>query len=105
MSSSFYANPCKLDADTIVTQLAWSNIDPIAAVACNTVDDRDRETHQILFINNEVRLHQMICDNYSSIYLCFKFANLSIAFLHSSHLYVPFIPLIIITIIIINRER
>jgi hypothetical protein len=69
MSSSFYANPCKLDADTIVTQLAWSNIDPIAAVACNTVDDRDRETHQILFINNEVRLHQIIYDDYSWISL------------------------------------
>lgn len=64
MSSSFYANPCKLDADTIVTQLAWSNIDPIAAVACNTVDDRDRETHQILFINNEVILNQIIYDDY-----------------------------------------
>ena len=55
MSSLFYANPCKLDPDTIVTQLAWSNVDPIAAVACNTVDDRDRETHQIQFMNNEVR--------------------------------------------------
>ena len=55
MSSLFYANPCKLDSDTIVTLLAWSNIDPIAAVACNTVDDRDRETHQILFMNNEVQ--------------------------------------------------
>lgn len=54
MSSLFYANPCKLDPDTIVTQLVWSNVDPIAAVACNTVDDHDRETHQILFINNEV---------------------------------------------------
>lgn len=52
--SLFYANPCKLDPDTIVTQLVWSNVDPIAAVACNTVDDRDRETHQILFMNNEV---------------------------------------------------
>lgn len=57
MSSLFYANPCKLDPDTIVTQLAWSNVDPIAAVACNTVDDRDRETHQIQFMNNEVRQH------------------------------------------------
>lgn len=55
MSSLFHANPCKLDPDTIVTQLVWSNVDPIAAVACNTVDDRDRETHQILFMNNEVQ--------------------------------------------------
>jgi hypothetical protein len=92
MSSSFYANPCKLDADTIVTQLAWSNIDPIAAIACNTVDDRDRETHQILFINNEVRLHQMIYDDHSSIYLRFKFVYLSIALIHSSHLYVLLFP-------------
>ena len=60
MSSLFYANPCKLDPDTIVTQLVWSNIDPIAAIACNTVDERDRETHQILFMNNEVRFRSEI---------------------------------------------
>jgi hypothetical protein len=54
MSSLFYANPCKLEGDTIVTQLAWSNVDPVAAVAVNTVDENDREIHQVIFINSEV---------------------------------------------------
>ena len=54
MSSLFYANPCKLDVDLLVGQVAWSNVDPIAAVSASTVED-DRDTNnQVLFINNEV---------------------------------------------------
>lgn len=55
--SLFVASPVKLEGDAFVNQLAWSNTDAIAALATSTIDenDGDKETHQVQFINNEVR--------------------------------------------------
>jgi len=33
--------------------MSWSKVDAIAAVAASTVDSSDRETHQVVFVNNE----------------------------------------------------
>jgi hypothetical protein len=55
MTSLFYTTPCEFDDNARVTQVAWSNVEPIAALACN-VDDRQRKLGQILFVNNEVSL-------------------------------------------------
>ena len=52
-SSLFYESGPRLDKDVFVQQLAWSNVDPLAALACNACDDRGREIGQIVFINNE----------------------------------------------------
>ena len=56
MPSSFIASPCRFDGDTIVSHAAWSNVDQIAALTANTVDENEREVHQVLFMNNEVRI-------------------------------------------------
>ena len=56
MASHFVASTCKLEGDAFVSQLKWSKIDLIAAMAVSTVDDNDQETHQILFVNNEGEL-------------------------------------------------
>ncbi len=53
MSSLFYEAGPKLDKDVFVQQLAWSNVDPLAALACNACDEKGREIGQIVFINNE----------------------------------------------------
>ena len=52
-SSLFYESGPRLDKDVFVQQLAWSNVDPLAALACNACDDRGQEIGQIVFINNE----------------------------------------------------
>lgn len=59
MSSLFYEAGPKLDKDVFVQQLAWSNVDPLAALACNACDEKGREIGQIVFINNEGVLLQM----------------------------------------------
>eukprot|EP00606_Chrysophyceae_sp_TOSAG23-5_P000414 GSChrysophyteH2.ASY1.ANO1.1513.1 assembled CDS len=56
MASHFVASTCKLDGDAFVSHLSWSKMDSIAAMAVSTVDEHDRETHQILFVNNEGEL-------------------------------------------------
>jgi hypothetical protein len=53
--SVFLVQNCKFDGESYANSLYWSNCDPIAAVASYTIDDQDRETHQILVVNNEVR--------------------------------------------------
>lgn len=52
MASHFVASTCRLDGDAFVSHLSWSKMDSIAAMAVSTVDEKERETHQILFINN-----------------------------------------------------
>jgi WD40 repeat protein len=56
MSSLFVSNPCNFEGDTIVNFLSWSNSDSIAALASNTIDENDRETNQVLIMNNEGEL-------------------------------------------------
>jgi len=51
--SHFLTNTCRIDGDAFVSNLAWSKVDGIAAVAVSLVDDNDRETHQVTFMNNE----------------------------------------------------
>ena len=53
----FFTYNCKLDPEVVVTQLVWSNVDPLAAMAC-TVYDQDRDKSQVLFINNEVKYYK-----------------------------------------------
>ena len=53
MTSHFVAASCKVEGDAYVSNLLWSKVDPIAAMAVSTVDAEGRETHQILFVNNE----------------------------------------------------
>lgn len=55
MSAVFVESPCQFEGDTIVNNLVWSNMDQIAAMATNTVDEQERETHQVMFVNSEVR--------------------------------------------------
>jgi hypothetical protein len=55
MTSHFVASTCRLDGDAFVSHLNWSKVDSIAAMAVSTVDQNDRETHQILFVNNAGR--------------------------------------------------
>ena len=52
-SSHFVAASCKLEGDAFVSNLYWSKVDPIAAMAVSTIDESEREIHQVLFINNE----------------------------------------------------
>jgi hypothetical protein len=52
--SVFLVSPCKFEGDTFASQLSWSSCDPIAAVASYSIDSDDRETYQVLFVNNEV---------------------------------------------------
>ncbi len=52
-TSHFVAASCKLEGDAFVSNLQWSKMDPIAAMAASTIDDSEREIHQVLFINNE----------------------------------------------------
>ena len=51
--SHFLTSTCRIDGDAFVSNLAWSKVDGIAAVAVSLVDDNDRETHQVTFMNNE----------------------------------------------------
>ena len=53
MASHFVASTCRLQGDAFVSQLQWSKTEPIAAVAASTIDENDREIHQVLFVNNE----------------------------------------------------
>ena len=53
MASHFTTSACRLDGDAFVSHLAWSKMDSIAAMTASTIDDDDKETHQIMFINNE----------------------------------------------------
>jgi len=52
MTSHFVASTCRLDGDAFVSHLKWSKMDSIAAMAVSTVDQNDREAHQVLFVNN-----------------------------------------------------
>lgn len=54
--SVFNQSPFKADGDTYITLLAWSNFDSIAAIATTIVDEDEKETFQVQFINNEGEL-------------------------------------------------
>ena len=54
MASLFSLTSCHFDTDTIVNSVVWSNNEQIAAMATNTMDENERETHHIHFMNNEV---------------------------------------------------
>ena len=51
--SVFLVSNCKLDNECYASSLSWSCGDPIAAVSCCNTDDHDRDSYQILFVNNE----------------------------------------------------
>lgn len=53
MSSHFIASTCRIEGDAYVSNLVWSKVEGIAAVAASVVDDNDRETHHVYFMNNE----------------------------------------------------
>jgi len=59
--SLFVASTCQILGDIIVNHVAWSRVDQIAALSAYTVDDNERETNQVLFTNNEVRLYLYPC--------------------------------------------
>ena len=61
----FVDHPCKVDLDTIVDKVSWSQCDPIAALASSRLDEKDRENFQVLFVNNEV----ILCDDKRLIWL------------------------------------
>lgn len=50
----FVTHPCKIDLETIVDSVVWSNVNPIAALASSRLDERNKEKFQVLFVNNEV---------------------------------------------------
>jgi hypothetical protein len=88
MSSLFYANQCDIDEYVTVGDVAWSNTESFAALACTTTDDRDRRVGQIIFVNNEVIYclfvwaHHIIMRNYpqfvsASLYLNAQGAQLA----------------------------
>jgi hypothetical protein len=54
MLATFVETQCRLHGDTVVSNVAWSSVDQIAALATNTVDDHDKEYNQIMFMTNEV---------------------------------------------------
>lgn len=67
--SVFLVQNCKFDGECYANSLYWSNSDPIAAVASFSVDEQDRETHQVIFINNEVCfdiLENCLCTRFST---------------------------------------
>jgi len=51
--SLFVDSVCKIDGDTLCYQLAWSQCDQIAAMITNTVDENERESYSVMFMNNE----------------------------------------------------
>ena len=50
----YYNSPCTFTGDTIVNNVCWSNVDQIAALSTNTLDEKEEETHQVHFMTNEV---------------------------------------------------
>jgi intraflagellar transport protein 140 len=55
--SIFLERACRFDGeDTIVTEMSWSSVDPIAALVTSTVDDNERETHRVLFMDNDAKI-------------------------------------------------
>lgn len=52
--SHFVASPCKLDNNTLVNKVAWSYMDPVAAMATVVVDQKNRKVHKVQFMNSEV---------------------------------------------------
>jgi len=52
--SHFVASNCKLDRDSIVKSVAWSYVDPIAALSTVVVDEKNRKSNRVQFMNSEV---------------------------------------------------
>ncbi len=52
--SHFVGAACKLPGDCVVSQLAWSYVDPIACLATTTIDEKNRRVYKVQFINSEV---------------------------------------------------
>lgn len=52
--SLFVTSVCQVVGDTVISQVAWSNVDNIAALTSFTIDDNDKEINQVVFSNNEV---------------------------------------------------
>lgn len=51
--SLFVESVCKIDGDPLCDRLAWSTSDQIAAMIVNTIDENDRESSSVMFMNNE----------------------------------------------------
>ena len=58
----FITHPCKIDLETIIDNVIWSSTDPIAALACSRLDDRNKEKFQVLFINHEVGIYHIMTE-------------------------------------------
>ena len=54
--SLFVESTCKFEGDTICLQLLWSKSDQIAALITSTMDERDNEIFNVMFMNNEGNL-------------------------------------------------
>jgi hypothetical protein len=50
----FVASTCQVVGDTVVSQIAWSYVDGLAALSAFTIDDHDKEINQVVFSNVEV---------------------------------------------------
>ena len=52
--SHFVASPCKIDGNSLVNKVAWSYVDPIAALATVVMDEKNRKVYKVQFMNSEV---------------------------------------------------
>ena len=52
--SHFVASPCTIDGNSLVNKVAWSYVDPIAALATVVVDEKHRKVYKVQFMNSEV---------------------------------------------------
>ena len=57
MLSTFIETPCRFQGDTVVSNISWSSMDQIAALATDTMDEHDKETNQVLFMSSEVNYY------------------------------------------------
>lgn len=70
MSALFSTSTCNFGTDTIVNSVVWNNVDQIAAMSSNTMDENDNETNNVHFMNNEVSINFIFIflRHYSSTY-------------------------------------
>jgi hypothetical protein len=52
--SHFVASTCRLSDSCHVDKVAWSFMDPVAALASIVIDQKNRKVHKVQFMNSEV---------------------------------------------------
>ena len=70
--SLFVENAVRFDGDSLVNNVAWSEIDPVGAMAASTLDNEDQETFQVLFLNTDgslIRNSSVVHDHEATILL------------------------------------